>query len=496
MFEAKRVERLDRCRWEPSDNPDLLGFIEAWWVAEQDGEELSKTGDYHYRRGFLTDDEVEDWISQKRDFSPPRFPSSKSRNPLPGKLSCIRILMCERLGWQPPRFAMSQRSYLLLEKEFALSRATLPILCRSSGLEYHRLSFPSSNDQTQPLPLLSIILKHPQMYQLGNLGLSLSHNLTTSTTLAFLHGWSLFTFQNAVTGKRQVSHAERIHQLLEPSVSLWKHPLLLPTLIFQEHLTRCEDFVTRGLSERVRGIEMDLGVTRSGRLVGTETALPEVIRELVGDDERRLMITSEVNTTLTDTITFLGVLKWDQRLGGFIQRLDKELGKYYADAGVGREAVKELEAALEHFCGEAESTWEYVNGMRARLEGQMGVLYNFMAQAGNDLNSRIAATSGLDSAAMKTLAFVTAVFLPPSYIAALFSMTFFNWQAGGEQVVSSRFWIYWVISAPLTVAILVGWRFWWKKQRVHYAKAYPQVLSVGEKEKERGEGEKNEAGQV
>jgi hypothetical protein len=337
------------------------------------------------------------------------------------------------------------------------------------------------------------------MYQLGNLGVSLTHNLATSTTLAFIHGWSIFTFQNSVTGKRQVSHAERIHQLLEPSVSLWKHPLLLPTIIFQEHLTRCEDFISGGLSGRVRGIERDLGVTQSGRLVGTETALPEVIRELVGDDERRLMITSLVNTTLTDTVSFLGVLKWDRRLGAFIQRLHKELGRYYADAGIGRGAVKELEAAVEHFCGDAESTIEYVDGMRTRLERQMEVLYNFMAQAGNDLNSRIAATSGLDSAAMKTLAFITAVFLPPSYIAALFSMTMFNWQASdgdgnGGSVVSSTFWIYWVVSAPLTVGILLGWRFWWKKQRVHYAKEYPQVLSLVKKDEE--EKEKTEAGQV
>jgi Mg2+ and Co2+ transporter CorA len=48
-------------------------------------------------------------------------------------------------------------------------------------------------------------------------------------------------------------------------------------------------------------------------------------------------------------------------------------------------------------------------------------LYNFVAQADSGLNSRVAAAAGLDSAAMKTLAFVTTVFLPPTFVAVSIS---------------------------------------------------------------------------
>ncbi len=100
-----------------------------------------------------------------------------------------------------------------------------------------------------------------------------------------------------------------------------------------------------------------------------------------------------------------------------------------------------------------------------------------MAQAGNDLNSRIAATTGLDSVAMKALAFVTTVFLPLSFVASLLSIPMFDWQASSEDtVVSNRFWIYWVVSVPLTIGLFVGWNFWWKRQKVHYAIKYPQAL--------------------
>jgi len=112
---------------------------------------LLDTGNYHYRRGLLTDDEVDDWIHRRRDFAPPRY-SSISDKPLTGRLCCVRILMCERLGWWPPTFAMSQKSFRSVEKEFALSRATLPLMCRHAGLEYHRLVFDHRSDKKGVLP--------------------------------------------------------------------------------------------------------------------------------------------------------------------------------------------------------------------------------------------------------------------------------------------------------------------------------------------------------
>lgn len=44
-------------------------------------------------------------------------------------------------------------------------------------------------------------------------------------------------------------------------------------------------------------------------------------------------------------------------------------------------------------------------------------LYNFVAQSDNSLNAKIATQTGLDGAAMKTLAFVTMLFLPPTFVA-------------------------------------------------------------------------------
>lgn len=61
----------------------------------------------------------------------------------------------------------------------------------------------------------------------------------------------------------------------------------------------------------------------------------------------------------------------------------------------------------------------------------------------------------------------------------------FDWQADiqtqssnpneGTKVVSPRFWIYWVISVPLTVLVLLTWRTWWHREKRHYRLKYPHV---------------------
>jgi hypothetical protein len=64
-------------------------------------------------------------------------------------------------------------------------------------------------------------------------------------------------------------------------------------------------------------------------------------------------------------------------------------------------------------------------------------------------------------------------------------MSMFDWQAdakppssestGGTEVVSRRFWIYWLISLPLTIVVLLTWRTWWHREKTRYRQKYPHV---------------------
>lgn len=88
----------------------------------------------------------------------------------------------------------------------------------------------------------------------------------------------------------------------------------------------------------------------------------------------------------------------------------------------------------------------------------------------------MSAQAGLDSVAMKTLALVTAIFLPATFIATLFSMSMFDWQADSSSaVLSPEFWIFWVVSVSLSIAVLAAWWCFWDLSRTHYAERFKDV---------------------
>ena len=82
---------------------------------------------------------------------------------------------------------------------------------------------------------------------------------------------------------------------------------------------------------------------------------------------------------------------------------------------------------------------------------------------------------------MKTLAAVTVIFLPSTYVAALFSMPLFQWgtETAGDTLVSKYFWIYWAVSIPLTILTLSLWFIWMRLQtRRHRDQDAEQIASL------------------
>ncbi|ROV90369.1 hypothetical protein VMCG_09748 [Cytospora schulzeri] len=113
--------------------------------------------------------------------------------------------------------------------------------------------------------------------------------------------------------------------------------------------------------------------------------------------------------------------------------------------------------------------------LEMRCKALVDIIYSKMAQEDNNLNARMAVASSRDSSSMKALAVITAVFLPGEFISSLFGMSIFDWQPeDGDTIVSYRFWIYWCLTIPLTIVILVMWRAWWVGQdryfRIHLSK--------------------------
>lgn len=79
---------------------------------------------------------------------------------------------------------------------------------------------------------------------------------------------------------------------------------------------------------------------------------------------------------------------------------------------------------------------------------------------------------------MKTIAFVTLAFLPPTFICALFSMSFFNYSDSGDWAVSNKFWVYWAFAVPATLTAFVLWYLWHKRFSSAYARERQRVTML------------------
>lgn len=64
---------------------------------------------------------------------------------------------------------------------------------------------------------------------------------------------------------------------------------------------------------------------------------------------------------------------------------------------------------------------------------------------------------------MKSIALLTMVILPGTFISTLFAIPLFNWDAESwRDVPKSRFWFYWALTIPLTIVTVAAWLVWQK----------------------------------
>lgn len=124
--------------------------------------------------------------------------------------------------------------------------------------------------------------------------------------------------------------------------------------------------------------------------------------------------------------------------------------------------------------------------MRSHPDNDQG--FNVVVQRDSKANVKIATetmnisrAAKIDSASMKTIAVVTLAFLPATFVSVrssqgrvarrstdlspktVFSMSFFELSVDEQGVtqwnMSDQFWIYWVISVPLTFMTLAIWTY-------------------------------------
>jgi Mg2+ and Co2+ transporter CorA len=86
-------------------------------------------------------------------------------------------------------------------------------------------------------------------------------------------------------------------------------------------------------------------------------------------------------------------------------------------------------------------------------------MYSLISQKEAEYTAAMALESKQDSIAMKTIAIMTVIFLPGTFVATFFSMNMVDWAPSGDTTpkLSRYMWVYWIVAIPLTVFVLLLW---------------------------------------
>ncbi|KUJ07802.1 uncharacterized protein LY89DRAFT_789480 [Mollisia scopiformis] len=123
-----------------------------------------------------------------------------------------------------------------------------------------------------------------------------------------------------------------------------------------------------------------------------------------------------------------------------------------------------------------------LNVLPRRITNQFTTIFNLIAQRDTKATIELATSSQKlaeaalrDSSSMKTIAAMTLIFLPGTFVCSFFSMTFFDWRASPETSVVTSLWVYFAVAVPFTIVVVLCWIAWTWKSR--------QEVGRGEKER-------------
>jgi hypothetical protein len=109
----------------------------------------------------------------------------------------------------------------------------------------------------------------------------------------------------------------------------------------------------------------------------------------------------------------------------------------------------------------AQATWNLrlrCVSYRERMRNEIQLVFNLVSQDDTRASVEIAKAAKADSQAMKATSFIALVFLPPTFISAVFSTTFFEYGADSNSwAVSDKMWIYWAFVIPTTFVSVLIW---------------------------------------
>ncbi|KAK8087681.1 hypothetical protein PG997_002642 [Apiospora hydei] len=384
------------------------------------------------RQCQLTWPEIDDWLNPK---APQEFPGL-SETQDHQQFSLRIILNLTREGWAK------------ILSSFELHESTLDAFLDDNGA--FGSYFYRSATSNRPVNVIKLVLKVPNKISIGYDAVSLAYNISAKSVTALVHGL-------------EPAHWDTLVALLSQSLHLCRHPLLLPALMLTTHRKRIEKY-RYDIDRSIVYLEKETGFGVAGFLRGSRFQNPDL------DLESALVRLQSQQTELANLAVVLRFSeKWADLLLNSIARLSQ------SPLVCDQDAVLQLEDEMLHLLelprNQVQTSLSQTQALKDRVQSQANLIFSLISSEENKIsrfiaeeNSKVALSSKRDSMAMKTVALITMVFLPGTFVATFLSMPLFDWNAdtGGTPSSSPFQWIYWATTMPLTIAFMVGWWVWWK----------------------------------
>lgn len=252
---------------------------------------------------------------------------------------------------------------------------------------------------------------------------------------------------------------------------LASHPLLLPVALYwvSSQMLRHDN---NDVHKIMKQVQIDTGLLKTYLNKDSKRASAEIAKKTDAELPKQPPTLTQIHQTIVKQHAQLtrGLAEFTEELGkSCLLALDEieELGEEN-DKGqnlptwLDEDAHSELRTLVAHTEVSTKYELHHRRQMLSRVDIQLQVLYNLM-------QSRIGDKTLRNSSAMKSIAVLTMVFLPSTALATIFSMSSFFSQSPKTThiVVSSEFWIFWAVAAPITLVVLISFFMWIQRRELY-----------------------------
>jgi len=229
----------------------------------------------------------------------------------------------------------------------------------------------------------------------ANYLLSLSHDIATGFTTAIIFGSHIHTpliklNKRCLSASLPLPHEPQYQNLLQTALvqsteiisrirsspALWTAPLLLPTILLDNYITRADLFAWN-LDDQVVALERQTGVVFTGRNVKMEehdiksTEIPKQIIE---------KLTREMHTLHTRIIFYQRIVEWSAECAKFLENCENDfrgLTEFEIRGRGWKRVSRELLESIEFLQTSAKQMCGQQGGLKQRIQSQIDVVCHF-----------------------------------------------------------------------------------------------------------------------